>query len=460
MERTQAVVDRMNAILAETPGVEHYLSVEGYSFLQSAANSNVASMIVVFEPWNDRPGPDLHAAGIIARLNRRFAAIQEAMVMAFQVPAIPGLGMVGGFDMMVQDRGGLGLPVLQKLTNELAAKAGSQAGLEGLYSDIRVNVPQLFVDVDREKVKSLGIPLQAVFGTLQAYLGSTYVNDFNKFGRVYRVNVQADARFRARAEDIRQLEVRDRDGRMIPLGTIATIENVFGPQLINRYNLYPSASLKGRAAPGFSSGQALDLMDQIAESSLPASAGTEWTGLSFQQILAGNMAPIIFTLAVIFVYLILAAQYEAWGIPFSVILAVPLGVLGALAATLARGFDNNVYTQIGLVLLIGLVSKNAILIVEFAKEKRESGLGVVEAAVEAARLRFRPILMTAFSFILGVIPLLIATGAGAASRQSLGTAVFGGMLIGTVLGVFFTPALYRIVQSVGEKVRRPKSAEG
>jgi hydrophobe/amphiphile efflux-1 (HAE1) family protein len=455
-QRTQVVMDRINQIVNETPGIKYNLAFRGYSFLQSAGNSNVGSNVVVFEPWSQRPGAALGAAGIVAHLNRRFAEIQEATVMAFQVPPIPGLGMVGGFDMMVQDRGGADLDTLQQVADDVMGKAATQKGLTGLYTDIRVQVPQLYVDVDRVKVKNLNISLKDVFDTLQAYLGSSYVNDFNRFGRVYQVTAQAEARFRAHPDDIRRLEVRDAEGNMVPIGTFAEVREDFGPQLINRYNLYPAASVKGQAAPGFSSGQALQLMGQVASATMPRSMGYEWTGLAYQQVDAGNMAPIIFLLAVIFVYLILAAQYEAWSIPLCVILAVPLGVLGAVVATLLRGLDNNVYMQVGLVLLVALVSKNAILIVEFAKVQRESGKSIREAAREAARLRFRPIVMTAFSFILGVVPLLVATGAGAAARRSLGTAVFGGMLLATVLGIFLTPALYVIIEGMSERLRGVK----
>jgi HAE1 family hydrophobic/amphiphilic exporter-1 len=458
-QRTQEVVDKIDAITAATPGVKNTITFAGYSLLDSAVNSNAAGAIVVLEHWDERPTPETKVQGILRHLMRQFSQIEEGVVVAFNVPAIPGLGLVSGFDMQLQDRGAVGLDTLQQVTQEVIESANAQSGLTGLYSSFRANVPQIYVDVDREKVKRLGIPLQSVFDTLQTFLGSAYVNDFTKFNRVFQVRVQADAPYRASADDIRGLQVRDRDGNMIPLGSVLTVNDSFGPQLVTRYNMYPAASIKGRPAEGHSSGQAIGLMNQIS-AALPASMGTEWTGQSFQEIRSGNQAPLIFGLALILVYLVLAAQYESWGIPLAVILAVPLGVLGAMAATLARGLDNNTYTQVGLVLLVALVSKNAILIVEFARERRSQGLSVKEAAIESARLRFRPILMTAISFILGTFPLVIATGAGAASRVALGTAVMGGMVLATVLGVLLTPALYALIQGFAELFGgKPKAIE-
>ena len=311
----------------------------------------------------------------------------------------------------------------------------------------RANVPQLLLDVDRTRAQTLGIPLNDIFGTLSAYLGSTYVNDFSLFGRTYRVMIQADAAFRSRADDIRALDVRDADGNMIPLGTLLAVRDTVGPQAVSRYNLFPSATITGAAAPGFSAGEARQAMEALAAQTLPPSMGYEWTGTTYQQIAAGNQAPRLFALAFVLVFLFLAAQYESWLIPVAVILAIPFSLIGALYGSLLRAYDNNVYTQIGLVLLIGLSAKTAILIVEFARQLREGeGRTTLEAAVEAARLRFRAVLMTAVSFILGVLPLLVATGAGAASRRALGTAVFAGMVAATALGVLFIPVFYVLVQ--------------
>jgi HAE1 family hydrophobic/amphiphilic exporter-1 len=339
------------------------------------------------------------------------------------------------------------------MAQEMVRDANAQSGLASVFSTFRATVPQLFADVNRTQAKVLEIPLSEVFNTLQAYLGSAYVNDFNKFGRTYQVNVQADTAFRRRIEDIRQLEVRNNRGSMIPLGTLVEVEKTLGPQIIRRYNMYPAAAISGSAAQGFSSGEALQLMEQMAETKLPASMGFEWTGMSYQEKAIGGQAVGIFALAVLFVYLVLCALYESWSISFAIILVVPLALIGTVAALMARGMDVNMYTQIGIVLLIGLSSKTAILIVEFAKSLRESGKSIREAAMEAARLRFRPILMTAFTFILGVSPLIIASGAGASSRQALGTAVLGGMITATVLMVLLVPVFYVLIQRLSEWAR-------
>ena len=414
--------------------------------------------MVVYENWDKRKDPSLSQDAIIGHLRQEFAKIQEGVVMPFLVPALPGIGVAGGFDMQLQDRGGLGQDMLQRVAYEIIQAGNNQKGLVGLYSSIRAHVPQIFVDVDRDKVKTVGVSLSTVFNTLQAYLGSSYVNDFNRFGRTYQVNIQADSKFRARISDIEQLQVRNNEGNMLPLGTLANIKRSFGPQVINRYNMYESASIKGSGAAGYSSGQALQLMSQIAEKTMPQGMSFQWTGLSYQETSQGNQAVFIFAIAVVFVYLVLAAQYESWKIPMPVALAVPMALFGAFLALILRQMDNNVYTQIGLVLLIGLAAKNAILIVEFARDNYEKkGMTIKEAAIEAAHLRFRPILMTAFSFILGVLPLVIASGAGAGSRQSLGTAVFGGMLAATIIGVVIVPPIYVIFQGLGEKRKLRKA---
>jgi HAE1 family hydrophobic/amphiphilic exporter-1 len=336
----------------------------------------------------------------------------------------------------------------------MIADGNAQSGLANLNTTFRADVPQLFAQVDRTKAKTLGVSLNEVFGALQAYLGSAYVNDFNRFGRTWQVKVQADHQFRLKPEDIRQLEVRNASGQMVPIGTLVDVDYVTGAQTILRYNLYPTASITGQAAPGFSSGQALKLMEDMADAKLPVSMGYEWTGISFQEKQVGSEAIVIFALAIVLVFLVLAAQYESWTNPAAVILVVPLAVLGTVAALLARDFDNNVYTQIGIVLLIGLASKNAILIVEFAQAERDKGLSVLEAAVAAARLRFRPILMTAISSIAGFMPLVVAAGAGAASRQAVGTAVVGGMVAATLMSLLFTPVFYLVMQRLSAVFRR------
>ena len=355
--------------------------------------------------------------------------------------------------MQIQDRGNLGLPAIEQVTQELILDCNGQTGLKNVFSMFRANVPQLYTDIDRTQAKALNVPLSEVFDTLQAYLGSVYVNDFNKFGRTYQVNIQADAQYRRRIEDIRQIEVRNSRNEMVPLGAILKVKKTLGPQIINRYNMYPSAAVNGEAAPGFSSGDALNLVEKAA-ARLPASMGFEWTGMSYQEKATAGQAAGIFLLAVVFVYLVLCAQYESWSIPLSVIPVVPLGLLGTVAALAVRGMDVNMYTEIGIVLLIGMACKTAILIVEFAKVRREAGESIADAAIEASRLRFRPILMTACTFICGVLPLVIATGAGASSRQALGTAVSSGMAAATALMVIFVPAFFTVIQGLSERFRR------
>jgi HAE1 family hydrophobic/amphiphilic exporter-1 len=362
--------------------------------------------------------------------------------------------------MQLQDRADVGLPELQKMVDEILQDGNAQAGLAGLNSTFRADVPQIYAEVDRTKAKTLDVPLSSVFNTMQAYLGSAYVNDFNKFGRTWQVQVQADHEFRNKPEDIRQLDVRDAMGNMVPLGTLISVDQVLGPQTIQRYNLYPSASITGGAAPGFSSGQALDLMEQLADNKLPPSMGYEWTGMSYQEKKVGSEAIVVFALAIVLVFLVLAAQYESWTSPTAVILVVPLAVLGTVVALMMRGMDNNVYTQIGIVLLIALASKNAILIVEFASEQRAKGLGITDAAVEAAKLRFRPILMTSISSITGFMPLVVASGAGAASRQAIGLAVVGGMAAATIMSLLFTPVFYVVMQRLSEFRKKPALSAG
>jgi len=449
-ERTREVVDQIHNILLKQPGVTDWFVIGGFSFVEGSAASNVANVFVAFDTWDNRKDPSLSQMGIIGSLQGQFSQIKEAMIFSFPPPSIPGLGVRSGFEMQLQDRADVGLTELSQSLHRILQAGGSQSGLSSLNSMFRSGVPQVYVDVDRVKVKTLDVPLTNVFGTLQAYLGSAYVNDFNKFGRTFQVRVQADQAFRLRPEDIERLEVRNSAGEMIPLGSVVKVRRVFGPQVISRYNLYPSALISGAPSPGFSSGEAIRLLEQIADKELPASLGYEWTGISYQEKKVGNEVFLIFGFAVIMVYLVLAAQYESWITPAAVILVVPLGLLGSIAAVSLRGMDNNMYTQIGMVLIIALASKNAILIVEYARELRLEGRSIYDAAVEAARLRFRPILMTSFAFILGVAPLVVAEGAGAAGQQALGTAVFGGMIASTMLAVFFVPVFFQFCQRINE----------
>jgi len=447
--RTDDASKQVTEALLATPGIRDVITITGYSLLDASNLSNATTAFVVMDPWDERTDESLSQDSIVAGAFQRLGEIQDAIAFAFVPPAINGLGVSGGFQMQLQDRADIGLDALQKMANELVVDGSAQSGLDALNTSFRARVPQLFADVDRTKAKTLQLPLDVVFGALQTSLGSAYVNDFNKFGRTYQVNVQADSRFRLEPEDIQRLEVRNLAGEMIPLGTVVGVEETFGPQLLTRYNLYPAATINGAAASGFSSGQALNLMEQMADTKLPLSMGYEWTGMSYQEKKMGGETIIIFALAVVLVFLVLAAQYESWTAPAAVIFAVPLGLLGAVVAVAMRGLANDVYMQIGVVLLVALASKNAILIVEFAREQHAEGKGILEAAEEAARLRFRPILMTSFSFVLGVMPLVIASGAGAASRQSLGTVVLGGQLSATIIAVVFVPVFFVVFQRLG-----------
>ena len=450
LQRTSEVVDEVNDILLNTPGVANVFAIGGFSLLDSTATSNAATFFVVFEPFEERRAPEKSMEAILASIRAQYQArIKEAFPLIFPPPSIRGLGTTGGFQLQLEDKGA-GLQELARTVQEIQGNAEGQTSLKAVSSTFRAGVPQLYADVDRLKAKTLDLDLNAVFGTMQAYLGSAYVNDFNKFGRTYQVRVQADERFRSSPEDIRKLEVRNQRGEMVPLGAIVDVEKIVGPQIISRYNLYPTAAVTGESAPGYSSGDALTLMEQMLARTLPPGMGYEWTGMSFQEKRVSGQSIWVFGLAVLFVYLVLAAQYESWLLPAAVIFVVPLGLLGASAALAIRGMDNNVYTQIGIVLIIALASKNAILIVEFARELRQAGKTIRQAAIEAAGLRFRPILMTSFAFILGVWPLVNAEGAGAASRRALGTAVFGGMIASTALAVFVVPVFFVVFQWLSE----------
>ncbi len=457
-ERAREVSKKMNTIISKTPGVQDWITVGGFSALDETNASNAGALYIVFKDRAEREEEGLTQEVILAKLQGEFNQIQEALIFTVLPPVIQGLGTSGGFDFRLQDRGGVGPTQLQQWARQIIQDGSAQSGLVGLYTLFRADVPQIFIDVDRTKAKTLDIPLNDVFGTLQAFLGSAYVNDFNKFGRTYQVKVQAEPQFRVQAQDINQLEVRTNKGEMVPIGTLVNVEDALGPQVVFRFNLYPAATIGGRPAPGFSSSQALTLMEKMAATKLPPSMGFEWSGISFQEKQVGGEAFLIFALALTLVFLVLSAQYESWSSPAIIIMAVPVALLGTAIALVMRGFDNNLYTQIGIVLLIALASKNAILIVEFARELRAQGKDIVEAAAEAARLRFRPVLMTAFSFIFGVLPLVFASGAGSASQQAVGTAVFGGMMASTALAVLFVPVFFVIFQRLSEFKRKPKAA--
>jgi HAE1 family hydrophobic/amphiphilic exporter-1 len=448
--RTREVIEQMNRVFASTEGVQHWFVLGGFSLLDGTNAPNAATAFAAWTAWSRRTTPELSQDALVARLRVELGKLQEPLVLVLVPPSIQGLGVAGGFQMQVEDREGVGLDVLQERTEAVIAEALRRPEIGSAASTFRAGVPQVYLDIDRVKAERMGIFLSDVFGTLQANLGSVYVNDFNKFDRTYQVRVQADIDFRGDPDRLRRLEVRNRDGGRVPLATLLTAESRVGPQSITRYNLYASAMITGAAATGVSSGEALRAMEEVAAGTLPRAMGYDWTGIAFQEKRVSGEAIMVFALAVLMVYLVLAAQYESWLLPLAVILVVPLGLFGVIGAVNLRGMDNNVYTQIGVVLIIALASKNAILIVEFARELRLAGRSIHEAAVEASRLRFRPILMTSFAFILGVLPLVWATGAAAASRQALGTAVFGGMITSTVLAVFFVPAFYVAVQRLIE----------
>ncbi len=454
LERSDEVIARMTALALKTEGVGHAISVPGYSILTGTNIPNVGGMFVILAPFEERAGhPELSANQVAARLRKQYREIEEAQTVLFGAPPIDGLGSTGGFKMQVEDRSGAGLEALQGAVANVAAKGNSQPGLVGLFSSFSANQPQLYVDVDRVKAKKQGVALDNVFETLQVYLGSAYVNDITLFNRNWQVNVQADARYRLRAEDVGKLRVRNAAGDMVPLETMITVRDVAGPAIVNHYNSKPSAEISGNTAPGVSSGQAIGLMEQICRQELPAGMGFEWTELTYQQIEAGKdlLTKLVFPLAVVFVFLVLSAQYESWSLPLAIILIVPMCLLAAIAGIWIMRMDNNIFTQIGLVVLVGLASKNAILIVEFAKQLQDEGKGAREATIQASKLRLRPILMTSFAFILGVVPLVLAKGAGAEMRVALGVAVFSGMLGVTIFGIFFTPVFYVVIRWLAGK---------
>jgi HAE1 family hydrophobic/amphiphilic exporter-1 len=461
LPRTKHVLDQVSEIAGKNPAVDNVVAISGVSALDSnstLANAGVA--YIVLKDWSLRgKGEDLRS--LFQTFNREFAAIEEARVVVFPPPPIQGIGNAGGFAMQVQLRdGSFDLAKLQAITNTIVREAQSQSGLQRVTSSFRSTVPQMKVDIDRAKAETLQVQIDDVFSTLSAYLGSSYVNQFNKFGRTFQVYVQADSQFRLRPEDIELLPVRNKQGDMIPLGTMVKITPSVGPSLLSLYNLYPSSTVQGLPASGFSSGEAMTLMEQIAAKSLPPGTSYEWTAMSYQEKLVGNQIYYIFALAMLLVYLVLAGQYESWFMPIAVLLAVPLSLVGPVVALMGLGIDNNLYTQIGLVLLIALSAKNAILIVEVARERRIfDGKPILEAAVEAARTRFRPILMTSFAFILGVVPLVLATGAGASARKSIGIAVFSGMLASTCLAVLFVPSFFVVVRRF-EEWRAARKGQG
>ncbi|GAA5495735.1 efflux pump membrane transporter BepE [Rubritalea halochordaticola] len=453
LERTSDVMKQVDQVAKSIPEIADCLTITGYSVVDGAASANTGFAVITFKSWDERGTPEQHQTALLAKLQKGLMGIQEGGAYAFPMPSLPGVGVSGGFTYMLQDKQGAGAEQLQAVATEMIAGANQDARLNSVRTTYRASVPQIFVNIDREQVKRTGTSMTAVNETMQTYLGSTYVNDFSLFGRVFKVTAQADAPFRAEPSDINSLQVRGADGKMIPLGAVAELEEILGPQTVVRFNMMPSVKIMGNPAPGVSSGAAMNTMEQLSEQVLPQSMGYSWSELSFQEKLAaGSGLGMVFGFAILMAYLVLAAQYESWTLPVSVCLSVPLALLGAVAAVMMRDMENNVYTQIGIILLIALSTKTAILITEFAKVKRDEGMSLKDSATEAVKLRFRAVMMTALSFILGVLPLLIASGAGAESRKVLGTAVFGGMLAATLLSMIAVPLLYYVIQGMVEKV--------
>ena len=451
LNRTGKVLDDVEKRLNNTEGISDVISVCGYSLISGTTASNTAFAIAVLDDWSERTNPELFVESLIAKANIQFKQIPNAKINAYNVPPIMGLGSGGGFEFIIQDTQGNDPTRLAEVLQRTIFKATKSPVISSAFSTYVADVPQIYLNVDRKKIKKLGIPLADVFNTLQTYLGSFYVNDFNKFGKVYKVYLQAAAEFRDTVEKIDSLYVRNKDGGMVPLNTIITTKTILGPEVIEHYDMFASATINGETAEGYSSGQAINEMEKIAKETFPDGMTYSWTGTAYQEILAGNMVIYIFILAIIFIYLFLVAQYESWMISLAVMLSVPLAFIGALLALVMTGTVYNIYAQIGCVLLFGMATKTAILIVEFAKIQRENGKSIVESAQYAAHTRFRAVLMTAISSLLGFFPLVIATGAGANSRHSLGWSVLGGMLAATVLGTLFVPGFYAIIQGFTEK---------
>ncbi|TXI09389.1 MAG: efflux RND transporter permease subunit [Rhizobium sp.] len=448
LDRTEDVIKRMTDIALKQPGVANAIAFPGLSINGFTNSSNAGIVFVTLKDFDERKTPDLSGGAIAMALNQKFGAIQDAFIAMFPPPPVNGLGTTGGFKLQIEDRAGLGNQALDQAAKAVIAKAYQTPELAGIFSSFQINVPQLFADLDRAKAEQLGVSVTDVFQTLQIYLGSLYVNDFNAFGRTYSVRVQADAKFRAQPEDIGQLKVRSASGQMIPLSALLKVDATTGPERTNRYNGFLAADINGGPAPGFSSGQAQAAIEKILHETLPAGIDFEWTDLTYQQILAGNSSVVVFPLALLLVFLVLAAQYESLTLPLAIVMIVPMGVLAALTGVWLTGGDNNIFTQIGLVVLVGLSAKNAILIVEFARELEFEGRKPVQAAIEASRLRLRPILMTSMAFIMGVVPLVTSTGAGAEMRAAMGVAVFSGMIGVTFFGIFMTPVFYVLVRSL------------
>jgi multidrug efflux pump len=458
LDRTEEVIKRMSEIAATHPGVENTVAFPGLSINGFTNSPNSGIVFTPLKPFDQRTDPSMSAGAIAGELNAQFGQIQDAFIAIFPPPPVQGLGTIGGFRVQVQDRGNLGYEELYKQVQNVIAKSQQVPELAGLFTSYTINVPQVDADIDREKAMTHGVAIDDIFDTMQVYLGSLYANDFNRFGRTYQVNVQAEQKFRLEPEQIGQLKVRNKRGEMVPLSTFVKVSDSAGPDRVMHYNGFLTAEINGGAAPGYSSGQAEAAMEKLLQDELPNGMSFEWTDLTYQQILAGNSAIFVFPLCVLLAFLVLAAQYESWSLPLAVILIVPMTLLSAITGVILAGGDNNIFTQIGLIVLVGLACKNAILIVEFAKEKQEEGMDRVAAVLEACRLRLRPILMTSFAFIMGVVPLVLSSGAGAEMRHAMGVAVFSGMLGVTFFGLLLTPVFYVLIRTFVEKGQARKAA--
>ncbi len=450
LQRSDEVLKQVEAIVGNTHGVRSALALSGMNILNNLNVPNAALMFIGLEDWEERKAPELHAKAIAAKWNKQFFAIPGARVFAFGPPPLPGYGNVSGFTMQLQDRSGGNVEQLAAMVTQVQAAAAERPEIGRVSTTFNPSTPQVKVELDREKARTLGVPVDSVFQTLQAYLSGMYVNDFVRFGRVYKVFLQAEPEFTNRPDEIGKFYVRNNDGGMVPLSTLVKVSKMSGPNFATRFNLYLSAEMMGAPAPGYSSAQALKAMEEVM-AEMPPNVGYEWSGLTLQEKKSEGQAGLIFGMAIIFVFLLLAAQYESWSLPFAVLLSVPTVILGTMVGLLLRNFEMNVYAQVGLVMLIGLAAKNAILIVEFAKMKRDEGMPTLEAALEGAKLRLRPILMTSFAFILGCVPLMLASGSGAASRSTMGTGVVFGMTISTIIGLFLIPVCYVFVQRFSDR---------
>jgi len=456
LEKTDAVTRQVEALVAKLPGVESYTMIPGYSILDNSVSTTNAMAFIKLKPWKERESKALHAEMLIKQLQSQIEKIPGGICMAFNAPAISGLGKTGGLELQLEDKSGSGLDKMTGVVFGFYQELSKRKEVASIFSPFRNDIPQIRLTVNKEKAKTMGVPVNSIYSTLQSLFGSYYVNDFNKFGKSYRVIIQADAIYRANEEDIPKVYVRSNAGDMVPLGTLVSLTPTQGPDVVKRFNLYSSADFTIGIPPGSSTGQGIEAVKEVAQKTLPYGFGYEYSGMTREELISGGQAPYIFTLCFIFVYFLLAAKYESWLLPIPVLLAIPFGVFGAFGLQWARGVQNNIYAQIGLIMLIGLVAKNAILIVEFAKQKHDAGHPLFDAALEGAKLRFRPILMTSFAFILGVVPLMTASGAGAASRHALGTSVFGGMLMATICGVMIVPSLYVAFQKIEDRMKKKK----